>query len=215
VEAEFWLERWNKHQIGFHLDQVNPLLLQFELDCFKPGPIFVPLCGKSRDLLYFKQQGYQVLGVELAAKALSDFFTESGVNFEEREVNHFRCFVSDNLTLYNGDFFKLEAHHFDNVHQVYDRAALIALPPAMRINYVAHLLAILPRPLSIMLITMTYPQIQMKGPPFSVTDEEVRELYRSAKSIERLHYTSILEKESRFQQKGLTELYESVYHIQF
>ncbi len=26
MDSEFWKERWEKNQIGFHLDEVNPML---------------------------------------------------------------------------------------------------------------------------------------------------------------------------------------------
>ncbi len=215
MEAKFWHERWQKQQIGFHLDEVNPLLTEFEEYCLKTAPIFVPLCGKSSDMLYLAQKGYRVTGVELSERALRDFQSESSIELEEQKSDGFIQFCGNNLHLYCGDFFKLTSNNVDSIHQVYDRAALIALPPHMRQDYVNQLLTIMPRPLSIMLITLSYPQEQMKGPPFSVPDEEVRSLFHSAKRIERLHYTSILEKEDRFRQKGLTELHEAVYHIQF
>ncbi|MEZ5583009.1 MAG: hypothetical protein R3F37_09810 [Candidatus Competibacteraceae bacterium] len=41
-------------------------------------------------------------------------------------------------------FFALTETDVENVAGVYDRAALIALPPAMRQDYVEHLLGILP-----------------------------------------------------------------------
>ncbi len=215
MDAQFWHERWEKQQIGFHLDKVNPLLVEFEQTCFKPAPIFVPLCGKSRDMLYLAQAGYAVSGIELSERALRDFQDESSIVLEEQQADGFIKFSGPNLHLYCGDFFKLTPKSVESIHQLYDRAALIALPPHMRPKYVDHLLTVMPRPLSIMLITLSYPQEQMKGPPFSVPDEEVRSLFQDATHIERLHYTSILEKEDRFRQKGLTELHEAVYHIQF
>lgn len=215
MDAQFWHQRWEKQQIGFHLDEVNPLLVEFEQRCFKPAPIFVPLCGKSRDMYYLAQKDYSVTGIELSERALRDFQDESASALEEQQTDGFLQFCGHKLHLYCGDFFRLTPVELGSVHQVYDRAALIALPPQMRPSYVEHLLTIMPRPLSIMLITLSYPQSQMKGPPFSVPDEEVRSLFRSANQIEQLHYTSILEKEERFRQKGLTELFEAVYHIQF
>ena len=58
MELDFWLERWNNNQIGFHQPQVNPYLIYFYGEK-GPSPeqreklkVFVPLCGKSKDLLW-------------------------------------------------------------------------------------------------------------------------------------------------------------------
>ena len=53
MEIEFWLDRWNNDQIGFHQQHVNPYLAHFYGDRGLPLEkrqalrVFVPLCGKS------------------------------------------------------------------------------------------------------------------------------------------------------------------------
>jgi len=64
-----------------------------------------------------------------------------------------------------------------HIRLVYDRAALIALPPEMRKGYVDHLTAIIPDDTRILLITLDYDSSEMQGPPFNVTDDEVFRLY--------------------------------------
>jgi thiopurine S-methyltransferase len=60
---------------------------------------------------------------------------------------------------------------------VFDRAALIALPPDLRQRYVAELYAALPSNCQGLLITLEYPQQDRDGPPFSVHEDEVRARY--------------------------------------
>jgi thiopurine S-methyltransferase len=80
MKKEFWLERWERAEIGFHQDEVNPYLLQYwpELHAAQGGEVFVPLCGKSLDMVWLREQGHAVLGVELSAIAVRDFFVEQG-----------------------------------------------------------------------------------------------------------------------------------------
>ncbi len=215
MKADFWHERWAKQQIGFHLDSVNPLLQSYYSQCFKKGEVFIPLCGKSLDISFFTHHHHSVIGVELSQTAIESFFQEQQLNFQRLPVEPFVHYQSNHLSLLVGDFFELTKEPLQSVHQVYDRASLIALPPTMRERYVEHLMQIMPRPFSIMLITLEYNQLEMNGPPFSVTRKEVESLYSQAACIQQLHYTDILDSEPHFKRKGLTSLSESLYFIEF
>ncbi len=214
MEPVFWHERWSQNQIGFHLNDVNPLLKQFFSPHFSIAPTFVPLCGKSLDLRYLADLGVKVTGIELSEFALRAFQREQDLHFTPDEVDSVPALINQQYVLYNDDFFRLKSQHVKSIHQVYDRAALIALPEAMRTRYVDHLLQIMPRPLKILLITLEYDQKQMEGPPFSVSEEQVRKLFSTAVTINKLHYNSILESEPHFQTKGLTRLFEVAYLIE-
>ena len=82
MHAEFWQARWARSEIGFHLSEVNPYLQRYwpALGLPEGARVLVPLCGKSLDLAWLVGQGYQVVGVELAPRAVEDFFTEHGCN---------------------------------------------------------------------------------------------------------------------------------------
>jgi thiopurine S-methyltransferase len=131
MEEEFWLERWDRGQIGFHQREVNPDLRRSWPDLgLAPGdPVFVPLCGKSRDMGWLRSQGHPVLGVELSPRAVSDFFSESGLEPEWRRHRKLRVAEAGGVRIHQGDFFDLTAEDLAGVGAVYDRAALIALPP--------------------------------------------------------------------------------------
>jgi len=53
----------------------------------------------------------------------------------------------------------------------------------------------------------------MKGPPFSVSSEEVQALYEDHSSLIRLAASDVLESNERFKARGLTSLVESVWRI--
>ena len=52
MEASYWQQRWEINQIGFHGDEVNPLLVSHigALGLDKGARLFLPLCGKTLDI---------------------------------------------------------------------------------------------------------------------------------------------------------------------
>lgn len=179
MKQKFWLERWEQEQIGFHQSEINRYLSEHweQLGLPSEAAVFVPLCGKSLDMLWLHQQGHPVMGVELSEKAVEAFFEENQIEAELQRGRRFSTYRSDGLRLLCGDFFDLEREDLEGIQAVYDRAALIALPPSMRADYAHHMARLLPAGAHILLITMEYPAGTLEGPPFSVTEEEVRTLF--------------------------------------
>ena len=213
MKKDFWLERWEREEIGFHQNEVNPHLCEFwpELNLARGNMVFVPLCGKSRDMLWLREQGHQVVGVELSAIAVQAFFEENGHTPQHISRGKFDRCEADGIRILCGDFFDLTGDDLANVTAVYDRASLIALPPEMRVSYVRHLAGILPRATQILLITVEYPQTEMQGPPFSVSSGEVETLYREYAEVRLLAELDVLAQNPRFQQRGLSRLQENIF----
>lgn len=210
-DDNFWLEKWRNHELGFHLARVHPLLKRF-YTATEPGTVLVPLAGKSLDMLYLKQT-QPVLGVELSGVACQQFNEENSLNLSVDKLDKFTRYSSDQLELLQGNIFDLTAKEVNNCTQVYDRAALIALPLGQREAYIRHLMTILPRPIEYWLITLDYNQDEMSGPPYSVGPNLVRELFFEAAELTCLSRQSILRKEPGFASKGLQDLFESIYRI--
>lgn len=179
MKKEFWLERWERAEIGFHQDEINPYLLRYAqtLGLAQGGEVFVPLCGKSLDMVWLRQQGCTVLGVELSSIAVRDFFRENGLAPAHTNSGKFECCEAEGIRILCGDFFDLSKADMTNVNVVYDRASLVALPPEMRESYARHLAEVLPPATKILLVTFDYPQAEMQGPPFAVSVNEVDALY--------------------------------------
>jgi thiopurine S-methyltransferase len=213
MNEDFWHQRWNQNQIGFHQQQGNRKLNRFwsKTRAASGGRVFVPLCGKSMDMIWLHQAGYKVVGVELSPIATADFFRENNLEFRTRPHGGMTLWESEGLSIYCGDFFTLGSQDLHDVVAVYERASLVAFPAAMRPRYADHLLSILPPAANMLLLTLTYPQQQMQGPPFSVPDEEVRNLFSEDYSVDLLASDDVLEEHQRFREKGLTSLFESVY----
>jgi thiopurine S-methyltransferase len=216
VDTEFWHTRWEKDEIAFHQHNIN-LHLQTFWHRLAPrqtkGCVFVPLCGKSRDMVWLAEQGFDVLGVELSPVAVQSFFAETGLTPYVHQDDAFQIWQADRFTLLCGDFFSLDRSLLHDVVGVYDRASLIALPPASREDYAEQLRNILPNGAPILLVTLEYTEEAMTGPPFSVTETEVRRLYGDHYAIERLYVHDALAENARFREKGLSYLTEKVYRL--
>lgn len=215
MEHEFWLQRWASGNTGFHQDEVNPYLTRYwhSLEVPSDAVVFVPLCGKSRDMQWLHSRGHAVVGVELSRLALEVFFREGGLAPTETRTEPFEVFRAQRYTLYQGDFFDLTREELQDVDVVYDRASLIALPPEMRVRYSRHLIDIVPRRAVMLVITLEYPQIEMAGPPFSVDEEEVRRLYEAEYAVERLADDDVLALNGRLRDRGISRLREKVYRL--
>ena len=179
MNPDFWHQRWQDNQIGFHQAAPTPLLLKHWPSLGVPAgaKVFVPLAGKSLDMPWFAAQGHRVLGVELSELAVAQFFAENGLRPEIRDTHYGRHYEAGGIELILGDAFGLDADLLRDCDAVFDRAALIALPPELRRRYANELYAKLPAGCRGLLITLEYPQAERDGPPFSVPGDEVRALY--------------------------------------
>ena len=216
VEVEFWEQRWKEKQTGFHLEVVNPRLVQYwdALSVAQVATVFIPLCGKSLDIIWLASQGYNVIGVECSRIALQDFFDENKLSYQRGRANDFSAYTSNNIHLLQGDYFSLNSEIVKEVSVVYDRASLVAMPVEMRQYYVDKQNEILPENVKILLVTLEYNQALMSGPPFSVSQHDVMSLYQDAFNVKELSRINILDTEPRFRRRGLDYLNESVYLLE-
>lgn len=213
MHPDFWHARWMSNEIGFHQHAVNHHLRMFwhHVAPARGDAVFVPLCGKSLDMLWLAEQGRRVVGVELSPIAVNAFFEESGLEAISGHADGLAYREHGAIRVYCADYFGLTPARIGNAAAVYDRAALIALPPDMRPRYVRHLAGLLPPGARVLLITMEYPQEEMQGPPFSVEEDEVHALYDAEFDIQHLLRWDILAENPRFQACGLSRLEEKVY----
>jgi thiopurine S-methyltransferase len=215
LRAKFWHNRWRSGQIGFHQSAVDSSLQQHwpRLQIAADARVFVPLCGKSLDLLWLRDRHHCVAGVEISAVALESFCLEHGVAARRRILRDFDVYEADKLELYRGDFFALSPTLLGGVSAVFDRAALICWPPDMRAAYVEHVTGLTRPGTQTLLIALEYRQAEMDGPPFSVDADVIDRLYAPAHSIELLARRDLLPNEPRLRSRGLTALHEACYRL--
>lgn len=181
MNGDYWKARWKQKQIGFHEGKPNALLVKhwpsLALDA---ATAFVPLCGKAEDLAWLRARGHRVIGVELVESAVREFFSEHGLTPNIEPRGELTAFEAEGLTIFVGDFFALTREHLGGATMLYDRAALIALPSPLRERYVKRLHELMPPGTRALIITASYDQSKMDGPPHSVPPDEVRQHYPKA-----------------------------------
>lgn len=213
MDKAFWTERWQRRDIGFHQPHIHEQLEKFWPTLGLPfaSTVFVPLAGKSRDMVWLATQGHRVLGVELSEIAVREFFKDGGQVPDVATEGPFDVFSAGPFNLYRGDFFEISAEAIKDAVAIYDRAALIALTPELRARYARKLAEIAPPKAVIFLIAIEYPDGEISGPPFSVSREEVERLYGDAFTIEVLEARDGLAGSGNLKRRGVTKLLETAY----
>ena len=178
MDAEFWQQKWDSNAIAFHKSEPNPILVEHwrELALTPGSRVFVPLCGKTLDIGWLLAQGYRVVGAELVESAIEQLFDELGIGPEITETGALKHYRAPNLDIFVGNIFDVSDGVLGPVDGIYDRAALVALPDDMRVRYTAHLMTITNHAPQL-LITFSYDQRLMDGPPFSISTAEVKQHY--------------------------------------
>ena len=185
MNAEFWHSRWQEKRIGFNQSAVNPLLMSYfkQLNVKAGSRIFVPLCGKSIDMAWLAAQGYDVVGVELVETAVQAFFTEQNISptvhqhADNPAIKYYQGQLSgQTIILWVADIFALTTEDIGSVKAVYDKAALIALPADMRVQYSAQMYQLSANAPQF-IITLAYDQSKKAGPPFSISSEQIQQYY--------------------------------------
>lgn len=196
MDTSFWLKKWEDNNIAFHKSEANPALVKhFKALSLAPGDrIFLPLCGKTLDIGWLLSNGYRVAGVELSEIAIEQLFSELGVSPEISDVGSetspLKHYSATNLDIFVGNLFNLSRELLGPVDAIYDRAALVALPPEMRDRYTPHLIEIT-QTAPQLLICFEYDQAVMEGPPFSISPEEVTKHYSSSYTLTSLESENI------------------------
>lgn len=202
MKPEFWIKRWEKKEIGFHQSDFNPFLKKYgELYFKKSNSIFLPFCGKTKDLIWFRDRGFIVTGIEISEIACNEFFLENQIHFyKESQKDYIFYWAYDfPLRIIQGDYFSLSKEILNikaiHVDSLYDRAALVALPKEMRKLYVQKIVELFPIIETYFLITMEFESPQQKeevGPPFSVIESEIHELFSDFTSIKLVEEQSMV-----------------------
>lgn len=214
MQPDFWLQRWQQGQIGFHRGEVMPLLEKHwpALQLAPGSRVLVPLCGKSLDMHWLAARGYRVLGVELSPLAVEQFFAEAGLQPERHDSALGEHFTAGPIEIIRGDAFALDDETLAGIAGLYDRAALIALPQDLRQRYRDTVYTRLPAGCRALVITLEYPQAEKAGPPFSVEQAEV-ESFAPSWRVELAERRDILAQEPGFRAEGVSALSTAVYRM--
>ncbi len=216
MDPDFWHRRWQARQIGFHQSAPHPFLERCwpSLNVATGARVYVPLCGKSLDMVWLSVRGYRVVGSELSSLAVEEFFGEqqrTDVQIEPHGLFHWHR--SGAFEIFAGDALQLTPELLGPVQAAYDRAALVALPPSMRERYAQHFATLMPAGSRTLLIAFEYEQTIKDGPPFSVTPDEVVALYGETFRVAELERVDIIGESQKFTSAGLRSLHEVAYSL--
>jgi thiopurine S-methyltransferase len=184
MHHDFWHQRWQENQIGFHLPEANPFLVKHltALHLKQGARIFLPLCGKTLDIAWLLSQGYKVAGAELSEIAIEALFMQLQLKPVIQQIGEITLYSAPNIDIFVGDIFNVSAAMLGNVDAIYDRAALVALPDQIRQQYSAHLMT-LTNHAPQLLICFEYDQTVHAGPPFSICTREVLQHYQDVYDV--------------------------------
>lgn len=220
-------------QIGWHQDEGHLKLQENFLSLLKEHyngsapedlTVFVPLCGKSQDLLYFYNLGYLVVGVEYSQIAINEFFTENNIKLASNSPQPYTKSEDGRLILCQGDLFTfsgdpssplpLPVETFDIV---WDRGSFEAIHINDRERYIK-LLSSLANPKTLYLLAMKdYDKTVYPGPPVAATPEEVKGLFGHVFSVSAFCSYDLFafdeDFKERFSAKGLKEVIENLYML--
>lgn len=220
MEFEFWDNCWQRESQPFHLAEAHTFLVKYVQQYFSADKrVFVPLSGKSIDLVFLSEQGYYPVGVEFNPKAVNRFIEENQLEFSSQtfsvdDDHELVRYHNHTMEVWLADFFDITSEQIGKFRQVYDRAAFIALPEAMRSDYAKHLKSMLAKDATLLLVTMDYVPDEMSGPPFHITLDEIKQQFPEGR-VEELCRCSLLDTHPRWKELELSRLDEVLYKITF
>ncbi len=174
---------------------------------------FVPLCGDSPAIRYLVDEGFSVTAVDFVEEPLlslihgscRDLIPDALFSTESSNAISFPL-LTPNLSLIQSDIFNLPSAVSDEAYNlVYDRAALIALPQEARIRYASLLANFTMLGGYLLLEVADMPGRGDAGPPYSVSRDEVFQLFAQFSPIAEETALPALAPE-HFQKRGVTQM---------
>jgi len=217
MENEFWIQAWKEGQTRFHLSEINPNLLNYvdqnpKLTQEKMN-IFVPLCGKTLDLIFLRDLGHNVYGIELSQLAVEEFFKQNDISYKIKDVGDLKAYCSKGITIYLGDFFKLTKDLLSNIGLIYDRAAIVALPESMRKIYFEKLTQLLEKETKILMISFERVPQTDHGPPHSIPRQEIVNYCEGNFLYKVLNESKEKINSSKLQEVGITHMTRIIFEL--
>ncbi|XP_065180789.1 thiopurine S-methyltransferase-like [Sycon ciliatum] len=203
-----WNARWHDaERTTWHCAAVNEHLIKY-YDRLLEGAnahrkqlnVFVPLCGKTVDMMWLKERGHHILGVELVRKALDDFVSENKLpstvssvkNGDGEELTLIKAGEKSSISLFPSDLFNVDCVALGQVDAVWDRGSYVALEAEFRPRYADYMASVVKPGGRLLMETYDYVQAEHPGPPFSTPNDEIVAAFGSNFTVEFLMKEDIL-----------------------
>lgn len=217
MSVEDWEYRWGKNQTQFHMNKVHPMLQKY-LDKLTKGKknlrIFLPLCGKSKDLEWLASQGYEVIGCDCADKGCKEFFEENEIPYETSPIKGidgtiYRATNDKKITLYKCDYFALNEKITGKFDCIWDRGSFVAISVKDRDKYSKITTAMMKENSTYLLDCFLVDNDRFGGPPFNCTEKNVTSAFGSKWEVEKLETKDVF---SKWQESwNIDSFFEEVY----
>jgi thiopurine S-methyltransferase len=190
--------------------------------------ILLPLCSKSVDLLWLWRRGHEVVAIEDIGKSVIDFAKTSGLDLTaDDDSNNNKniptiknCITGENMlkalqTNFRTTNNPFRDHSFDTI---WDRSGFASIPPHYRIFYAEAMKQLLIWDnFRYLLLVYEYEEDSIEGPPFSVTEDQIRELFSDIADVSRIHDKAMSFdsrfRANKFSQSG-SDIREVIYLLQ-
>ena len=193
ITAEYWQKRWSQNEIGWQRDAVHKFLVKYvdELTDYRSNlRVFVPLCGKSLDMLWLADQGHHVVGVDFVKHPIESFFEENNLTFRKlckvklaaacEAIDVYKC-EEKQITIFCCDLFALTVEDVGGKFDaIWDRSSLSAVLPQVGDRgkrYTKHMRSFLTDKGGYMVESHRY-NVDCGGlPPACIPEELMKEIY--------------------------------------
>lgn len=187
---EFSAAEWiwsEKTDPPYHRKNYTAKLVQYHdrlVQGKKNSRVFVPLCGKSLDLIYLSEQGHEVIGLEYSKIAVNDFFEENNLayNKEQCEGSPFVKYAAKdkNITIYQGDLFDFsqEVCGSGSIDAVWDRGSFVAINVSSRDKYVELMSSLVKPSGRILMEIVKYHDPDYYGPPRIILEQDLKSYFK-------------------------------------
>jgi len=139
----------------------------------------------------FWEQGHQVIGVECADQAINDFFTANKIPFvcsSLCDTNGGQVFetVDRNLKVIQTNFLTLDSVSLNaSIDAVWDRGSFGTITYEEQVLYARTMKKLLAPDFRYLLLVLEFDDRMFKGPPFSVTEKRVHQMFGDFCKIEK------------------------------
>ncbi|MCB0272149.1 MAG: hypothetical protein KDD46_03965 [Bdellovibrionales bacterium] len=212
VNLDYWKKRWLSGDIGWHQNEVHPLLVKY-YDAYSlrnENHFFFPLCGKTLDVDWILQKGHQVTCVEISEIAIEEIAKRLHIHWQMRTENNFTVYQHDKLTIYKGDYFDCVNLDIPPIDVVFDRGAFVAIDPKKREKY-ANIYKKL-HPKKMFLVLYRYDLNASTSPPFAFEEGEIEKLLTSDFDIDKLEENEMLSQAPNMQNRQIYSFYQEVFY---
>jgi|TARA_B110000238_G_scaffold191472_1_gene225717 thiopurine S-methyltransferase len=203
-----WRDRWKDNRIGWHQELGNASLKKHWSPVNRSCTVLVPLCGKSKDLVWLANLGHRVIGIEVSEIGARAFFLENNLIYKESTYKNLKIFEAINIqiSIYCGDYFDYD---LCDAEALYDRGSIVAIRPEIRSSYVHHMKSLLGQEAYKFIISLEYAEGFVEGPPYSIKPVEMLSYWSDL--IEKDSYNDIENSSPKFRKSGLNQVIETVW----